>query len=68
MCVYMRPCPAPTIRTPRRPTPADHGERLVNGAGIGYLRFDEDGEPFDIREFRADEPDVRFPERRGSGS
>lgn len=49
--------------TPRKPSPSSHGERLVNGAGIGYVRFNEQGEPFDLQEFRADDADVRFPEQ-----
>ena len=49
--------------SPRRPNPADHGERLVNGSGIGYLRFNRAGEPYAMRELRADEPDVVFESR-----
>ena len=45
---------------PRRPVPADHGERLVNGAGMGYVRFNDAGQPSDIRELCADDSDVRF--------
>lgn len=53
--------------SPRKPVPAGHGERLVNGSGIGYVRFNKDGEPYAIRELRADEPDVDFPEQRLEG-
>ncbi|MBS61652.1 alkaline phosphatase family protein [Salinisphaera sp.] len=45
---------------PRRPSPADHGERLVNGAGMGYVRFNEHGQPSEIRELCADDSDVLF--------
>ena len=45
---------------PRRPTPADHGERLVNGAGMGYVRFNPAGQPIEIRELGVDDSDVVF--------
>ncbi len=45
---------------PRRPTPADHGERLVNGAGMGYVRFNNEGQPCEIRELCANDADVLF--------
>ncbi len=45
---------------PRRPSPADHGERLVNGAGMGYVRFNAAGQPSEIRELCADDSDVVF--------
>lgn len=47
--------------SPRKPEPSSHGERLVNGASMGYVRFDEEGKPYDIMELGADESDVRFP-------
>ncbi|WP_123592482.1 alkaline phosphatase family protein [Salinisphaera orenii] len=45
---------------PRRPSPAERGERLVNGSGIGHVRFDAAGRPVAITELRADAPDVVF--------
>ncbi|MES1927623.1 hypothetical protein SADO_00165 [Salinisphaera dokdonensis CL-ES53] len=45
---------------PRRPSPASHGERLVNGAGMGYVRFNPAGQPIEIRELGVDDSDVVF--------
>lgn len=45
---------------PRRPNPAGHGERLVNGTSIGYVRFNSAGQPIEIRELGADNADVVF--------
>ncbi|GAB3683248.1 alkaline phosphatase family protein [Salinisphaera aquimarina] len=46
--------------SPRRPSPASHGERLVNGAGMGFVRFNDAGQPVDIRELGVDDRDVSF--------
>ncbi|MES1925126.1 alkaline phosphatase family protein [Salinisphaera sp. T31B1] len=48
--------------SPRRPSPASHGERLVNGAGMGFVRFNSAGQPTEIRELGADDHDVTFDE------
>lgn len=45
---------------PRKPEPSSRGERLVNRAGIGYIRFDEQGRPTTIRQMGADGVDVDF--------
>ena len=45
---------------PRRPSPAGHGERLVNSAGMGYVRFNPAGQPIEIRQLCADESDAVF--------
>ncbi len=49
---------------PRTPDRAKAGERLWNGSGIGYVRFDAQGRPLEIMELGADGRDVRFPESR----
>lgn len=46
--------------TPRNPKPSAVGERLVNRAGIGYVRFDAAGKPVEIRQLGADGVDVTF--------
>jgi len=46
--------------SPRRPSPASHGERLVNGSGMGFVRFNAAGQPTDIRELGVDDRDVSF--------
>lgn len=48
--------------SPRRPSPASHGERLVNGAGMGLVRFNQAGQPTEIRELGVDDHDVTFDE------
>jgi len=49
--------------TPRRPRPAEKGQRLVNRAGMGYVRFNDAGQPVDIRELGVDDVDVIFEQR-----
>lgn len=49
--------------TPRRPRPAGKGQRLVNQSGIGYVRFNQAGQPIDIRELCVDDVDVVFESR-----
>lgn len=46
--------------SPRRPEGAAEGCRLVNMAGIGLVRFAEDGEPEEVWQLGADGQDVRF--------
>lgn len=45
---------------PRKPEPSSRGERLVNRAGIGYIQFDVEGRPVDIRQLGADGVDAVF--------
>jgi len=45
---------------PRKPNPSSRGERLVNLAGIGYIRFDDSGRPVDIRQLGANGTEVAF--------
>lgn len=45
---------------PRKPNPSSRGERLVNGAGIGYIRFDDDGRPTEIKQLGTNGEDVVF--------
>jgi len=46
--------------SPRRPEGAAEGCRLVNMAGIGLVRFAEDGEPEEVWQLGAEGQDVRF--------
>ena len=46
--------------SPRKPEGAPEGCRLVNNAGIGLVRFAEDGEPVEVWQLGADGKDVRF--------
>lgn len=46
--------------SPRRPEGAAEGCRLVNNAGIGLVRFADDGEPEEVWQLGADGVDVRF--------
>ncbi|MAA73592.1 MAG: hypothetical protein CMN28_02660 [Salinisphaeraceae bacterium] len=45
---------------PRKPHPSSRGERLVNGASLGYLSFDAAGRPQHIRELTVDQGEVIF--------
>jgi len=45
---------------PHKPENGTPGERLVNKAGIGYLRLDTDGRPLQVIQLGADGEDVRF--------
>ena len=45
---------------PRLSGAAPDRRRLFNNAGIGYVRFDDDGRPADIRQLGADDQDARF--------
>lgn len=45
---------------PRQPDSRSPGERLVNKAGIGLLRLDEQGRPREIIQLGGDGHDVRF--------
>lgn len=40
--------------TPRIPSRSQRGERLWNGAGLGQVRLDEQGRPWEIRQLNAD--------------
>ena len=46
--------------SPRKPEGAPEGCRLVNNAGIGLVRFADDGEPIEVWQLGADGVDVRF--------
>ncbi len=46
--------------SPRKPEGAAEGCRLVNNAGIGLVRFADDGEPEEVWQLGADGRDVRF--------
>ncbi|WP_200881971.1 hypothetical protein [Nitrincola sp. A-D6] len=45
---------------PHKPETADHGERLLNAAGIGLVQLNPDGSPKAVIQMRADGKDVRF--------
>ncbi|ARS53281.1 alkaline phosphatase D family protein [Kushneria konosiri] len=45
---------------PRQPDNRSPGERLVNKAGIGLLRLDDQGRPREILQLGGDDQDVRF--------
>ena len=45
---------------PYTPDGAEAGERLWNNAGVGLVRFDEQGQPYEIRQLGADNHDTRF--------
>lgn len=49
--------------TPRKPEGTPHGRRLLNGAGIGLVHFDESGAPVRIRQLLCDGRDVDFVPR-----
>ncbi|MGO4997955.1 alkaline phosphatase D family protein [Oceanisphaera sp. W20_SRM_FM3] len=40
--------------TPHPPSSAAKGERLLNGAGVGYVKFNEQGEPVLVQQITAD--------------
>ncbi len=46
--------------SPRRPSDAAKGSRLVNRSGIGLVRFAEDGEPLEVWQLGADGRDTHF--------
>lgn len=46
--------------SPRKPDGTPEGCRLVNKAGIGLVRFTENGEPIEVWQLGADGEDVRF--------
>jgi hypothetical protein len=46
--------------TPRRPENAAKGERLLNGAGIGWVLLDNEGAPYRVRQMCANQDDVDF--------
>ncbi|GAA0683038.1 alkaline phosphatase D family protein [Marinobacterium maritimum] len=46
--------------SPRKPEGAAEGCRLVNNAGIGLVRFADDGEPEEVWQLGANGRDVRF--------
>jgi hypothetical protein len=46
--------------TPRRPENASKGERLLNGAGIGWVVLDNEGAPQRVRQLCANQADVDF--------
>lgn len=48
---------------PRKPTTADHGERLVNASGIGLLELNEDGSPRKILQLCSDGRKVSFKKK-----
>ncbi len=48
---------------PRRPRPRKRGERLVNRAGVGFVRFNTAGQPVEIRQLGADGVDSVFEPR-----
>lgn len=45
---------------PRKPDPSARGERLVNKAGMGYVRFDAGGRPVEVCQLGSDGIDVSF--------
>ncbi|NIM40441.1 MAG: alkaline phosphatase family protein [Hydrogenophaga sp.] len=49
--------------TPRKPEGTPHGRRLLNGAGIGLVHFDERGAPVRIRQLLSDGREVDFVPR-----
>lgn len=48
---------------PRKPTTADHGERLLNASGIGLLVLNADGSPSKVVQLCADGRDVKFKQK-----
>ncbi len=49
--------------TPRKPEGTPHGRRLLNGAGIGLVQFDDSGAPVKIQQLLCDGRDVAFVPR-----
>lgn len=49
--------------TPRKPEGTPHGRRLLNGAGIGLVQFDDRGAPVKIQQLLCDGRDVGFVPR-----
>ena len=45
---------------PRSPSPHEPGRRLVNQSGIGWVSFDENGQPKEILQLSAGARDTRF--------
>ncbi|WP_423823983.1 alkaline phosphatase family protein [Salinisphaera sp. SPP-AMP-43] len=48
--------------SPRQPHRLDSNRRLVNQAGMGYVRFNDIGQPIEIIQLGADGQDTRFDE------
>lgn len=48
---------------PRNPRQSDHGRRLINNAGMGYVRFNERGQPVEIKQLGADDRDTFFDQQ-----
>lgn len=48
---------------PRNPRQAGTGRRLINNAGIGYVRFNHQGQPVEIRQLGADDCDTCFDQQ-----
>lgn len=53
---------------PRVPDHAKASERLWNGAGIGYVRFDAQGRPNEVMQLGSDGVTVRFERERRARS
>ncbi|PXF31671.1 isoleucyl-tRNA synthetase [Pokkaliibacter plantistimulans] len=50
---------------PRRPQQASRGERLINGAGMGYVRLDPAGEPLEVVQLMVDGRKLAFEVHEG---